>query len=99
VTSRRHLLAAKWIGPARLIAPPTASVASPTAAGIIIDFPLALRTGAYGIAPGPDREPLVHRTGTDNIAKMTPTGTITGLAIPTASSDPFGITGRMNARP
>lgn len=45
----------------------------------------------YGIAKGPDGNMWFTENNINNIAKITPSGTVTAYAIPTAGSSPHGI--------
>ncbi len=60
------------------------------AAGTVTEFPA---TGAsFGITAGPDGNLWFTVTGAGQIGRISTSGSVTLFPIPTASSEPFGIT-------
>ena len=63
-----------------------------TLSGTITEYPTSGGSSPYGITAGPDGNLWFTEQGVNKIGKITPSGTITEYAVPTANSQPFGIT-------
>jgi len=67
------------------------SIWSVTPTGSFTEFPLPKSDNLFGITAGPDGNLWFTEWGSNVIGRMTPAGSISAFAVPTANSGPYGI--------